>query len=622
MGIIQTMKLIHDYIRKDESGQTVSTKRALNEIELTIEPHSFVAILGPNGCGKSTFARHLNALLLPTAGVVCIDSLDTKDENNHREIRRRCGMVFQNPDNQIIGTIVEEDVAFGPENLGIPTEEIRKRVDRALTACNMQAYRLESPDALSGGQKQRVAIAGVLAMKPNCIVLDEPTAMLNPTGRREVVEALRELNEKEGITIILITHFPEEALLANRILVMQDGGIVMDGAPTEIFARGDELVRCGLKLPQIAELAASLRERGFPIREDIFTKEELLPCLMELAKPDLASADINLYNEQSQEDATPWKEETSVKYGFPLGDETSVKYGFPPGDETSVREELLRLEAVDFVYSNGYAQQKNAVSSVNLAIYAGEMIGLVGHTGAGKSTLVQHLNGLLRPTSGKVYYRGRNIWEKDFPIRQLRQKVGLVFQYPEHQLFEETVLRDVAFGPRNMGYSKEEAETMAMDAIRTVGLGEEYAECSPFELSGGEKRRVAIAGVLAMKPEVLILDEPTAGLDPKGRDMLMQLLFQLRQDEHITILLISHNMEDMAQYTDRILLLDRGRLAFDGTTRDFFTKVEHLEVFGLEVPEITELTEELIQRGIPLDKPALSVREAADMLEDVLRRAQ
>ena len=280
MGIIKTSKLIFDYIRRDEEENIEEVNRAIDDVSIEIKEGQFVAVLGHNGSGKSTFAKQLDAILLPTDGTVWIQGLDTSKEENLWEVRKKTGMVFQNPDNQIIGNVVEEDVGFGPENMGIPTDEIWKRVDEGLEAVGMTAYRMKSPNKLSGGQKQRVAIAGVMAMRPQCIVLDEPTAMLDPNGRREVVKTVHELNRQEGITVVLITHYMEEVINADRVIVMDDGRVVMDGTPREIFSRVEELKSYQLDVPQVTELAYELQKNGVELPDGILTLNELMKYLL------------------------------------------------------------------------------------------------------------------------------------------------------------------------------------------------------------------------------------------------------------------------------------------------------------------------------------------------------
>ena len=284
MGIVKAAKLVYEYIRRDEEENIEEVNRAIDGVDVDIKKGDFVAVLGHNGSGKSTLAKHVNGLLLPTEGTVWVGDMDTRDEEHIWDVRKTAGMVFQNPDNQIIGNIVEEDVGFGPENIGVPTEEIWKRVEESLKAVGMTAYRLQSPNKLSGGQKQRVAIAGVMAMKPECIILDEPTAMLDPNGRREVIRTIHELNRAEGITVLLITHYMEEAIEADRIIVMDDGRIVMDGQPREIFSRVKELKSHGLDVPQVTELAWELKEAGMPLTDGILSREELVRELEPLLK--------------------------------------------------------------------------------------------------------------------------------------------------------------------------------------------------------------------------------------------------------------------------------------------------------------------------------------------------
>ena len=280
MGMIRAEKLVFEYDKRDEEGNVIGSHRAIDGVDIDVPQGSFVAILGHNGSGKSTLAKHMNAILVPTGGTMWVDGRDTKDPNELWNIRQSAGMVFQNPDNQIIGTVVEEEVGFGPENLGVPTDEIWKRVENSLRAVGMLERRKDSPNKLSGGQKQRVAIAGVIAMEPKCIVLDEPTAMLDPNGRKEVIRTVHELNRAEGITMVLITHYMEEVVDADRVIVMDDGHIVMDGTPKEIFSRVEELKQYRMDVPQVTELAYELQKNGVDLPDGILTLEELMKYLL------------------------------------------------------------------------------------------------------------------------------------------------------------------------------------------------------------------------------------------------------------------------------------------------------------------------------------------------------
>lgn len=282
MGIVKAKNLTFEYIRRDEDGNVEGITKAVDNVSIDIKQGDFVAVLGHNGSGKSTFAKHLNALVMPTEGTVWVDGMDTREEKNTLKVRQTAGMVFQNPDNQIVGTLVDEEVGFGPENIGVPTEEIWERVEKSLKAVGMYKFRNASPNKLSGGQKQRVAIAGIVAMKPKCIVLDEPTAMLDPLGRKEVINVLHELNQKEGVTIILITHYMEEVIDADHVFVMDGGKLVMEGTPRQVFSQVDKLKSLRLDVPQVTELAYELKKAGLPVKDGIIRNEELVEELKRL----------------------------------------------------------------------------------------------------------------------------------------------------------------------------------------------------------------------------------------------------------------------------------------------------------------------------------------------------
>ncbi len=593
MGIVVAKDLVFEYIRRDEEGNVEGITKAIDGVTLNVKAGEFVAVLGGNGSGKSTFAKHINALLYPTEGTVYVDGKDTAAAENTWSVRQTAGMIFQNPDNQIIGNIVEEDVGFGPENMGVPTEEIWQRVDEALQIVGMKKYAKHSPNRLSGGQKQRVAIAGVVAMHPKCIIMDEPTAMLDPEGRHEVIRAARALNNVEKVTVILITHYMEEVIHASRVVVMDKGRIMMMGTPGEIFSEVEKLRELRLDVPQVTMLAWYLRKDGMPLKKGILDIKELAKALLELRKAD---------------------------FKMPAGSLESVKKELlaeVAEKKNPMTEELpmLILDHVSYVYSEGSNDEIKALDDVSLTIRKGEFIGLIGHTGSGKSTLVQHLNGLNKATSGSIYFKGEDIYEKGYDMRKLRSKVGLVFQYPEHQLFEETVFKDVCFGPLNMGLSKKDAELAAFAALDAVGFPKEGFYSSPFEFSGGQKRRIAIAGVLAMKPEILVLDEPTAGLDPKGRDEILGLIKNLHETQDITVVLVSHSMEDVANYAERIVAVDNGKILMEGTPREVFKNYKELEKVGLAAPQVTYILNELKEKGFDLDENATTITEARYRIE-------
>nr|WP_317283209.1 energy-coupling factor transporter ATPase [uncultured Sellimonas sp.] len=591
MSMVKTEKLVFEYEKRDEDGNVIGKQRAIDDVSLEIEEGQFVAVLGHNGSGKSTFAKHINAILVPEGGTVWVGGKDTRDDDELWNIRQSAGMVFQNPDNQIIATVVEEDVGFGPENLGVPTQEIWEQVEDSLRKVGMLEYRHSSPNKLSGGQKQRVAIAGVVAMKPKCIVLDEPTAMLDPNGRKEVIQTVKELQKQEKVTVILITHYMEEVIEADYVYVMDKGKVVMKGKPNEIFSQVDMLKHYRLDVPQVTAVADALIKRGIPMPADILTREEFEKEIHRLAV------------------------QNGMKPVHGQMQETSLPAYTPKSSEL-----VLSLKGVNYVYNPGTAYEKAAMKDVNLDIYQGEFIGIIGHTGSGKSTLIQHLNGLLKATGGEILFHGQNIYDQGYSMKELRQQVGLVFQYPEHQLFEVDVISDVCFGPKNQGLSQEECEKRAKEALEMVGFPESAYKASPFDLSGGQKRRVAIAGVLAMRPKILVLDEPTAGLDPKGRDDILDQIAHLQKTTGITVILVSHSMEDVAKYVDRIIVMNKGEKIFDDTPKRVFRHYKRLEEVGLAAPEVTYLMHELREEGLPVSVDVTLVEEAAEEIERVLKR--
>lgn len=572
--LIDIKNVTFEYFRRDEDGNVESMIEALKDVSLDVEKGQFVAILGRNGSGKSTLAKHINALLFPSEGEVIVDGMDTEDGELRLKIRQTAGMVFQNPDNQIVGNLVEEDIAFGPENLGIPTADIWNRVDEALDKTGMEAFRNQSPNHLSGGQKQRVAIAGVLAMHPKCIIFDESTAMLDPQGRRNIIDVARGLQQEYGITILLITHHMDEVLAADHVFVMKDGRIMGQGTPMEIFAQHKLLEECGLRLPVLYQYL------------DFLEQEQIIDAV--------AYRNIHNVEDLITEMTRRYQKEQADQTEFPndLIGEIQV--------ERNAGEGIL-LNHVSYVYNKGFADERTALNDVNLHITKGEFVAVIGHTGSGKSTLMQHLNGLYTATEGTVYYNGQDIADHDFSIKQLRQKVGLVFQYPEYQLFAETVEKDVCFGPENMDISKVEAQKRAYEAIEAVGLPDTIYDCSPLQLSGGQKRRVAIAGILAMQPDYLVLDEPTAGLDPYSAEKLLEMLKDLQVRQGIAIILVSHSMEEVAEYADRIVVMDQGKICFDEPTWKVFTRKQELEELGLAVPTGNQILNALKNVGNDID---------------------
>lgn len=581
MNLIDVKNLLFNYKIYSGEKEEVIEHTAIDHVSLSIKKGDFVGILGHNGSGKSTLAKQLAALLKPSGGIIYVNGMDTAKDELLLPIRKTAGMVFQNPDNQLIGNIVEEDIAFGPENMGIPREEIEERITRALEATGMSAYREHSPNALSGGQKQKIAISGVLSMEPECIIFDEPTAMIDPEGRKEVLKAIYDLNRLKHITIIYITHFLDEVSKADYLYVMKQGAITLEGSPETLFKMPDQLTENNLELPFEISFIAELRKKGLNIPKEIYTKKQLL----------------EFFKCRQQEESFLFTEKKVENQQKKCIAETEKEKG-------------IVLKNISYQYKKRSAEEaKDALQDVSLSIKPGEFVAIVGKTGSGKSTLIQHLNGLLQPQSGQYFFEGQDIWSKKYDLKKLRQKVALCFQYPEYQLFEETILKDIAFGPKNLGFDKKKCEEKARYAMKLVGLPAELEKVSPFSLSGGQKRRVALAGILAMEPEYLILDEPVAGMDAPGKRMLFQLLHHLNKDKGITIVLVSHNMDDVAAHADRVLIMEDGTLKMDGTTREIFARKDDLTTTGLGIPQTVEFYLELrkmqIQESIDSNRQTL-----------------
>ncbi len=584
MDFIKSKGLKFEYTTFNEETNTKEVIEALKGVDITVKKGEFVSVLGHNGSGKSTFAKLVNGLNILTDGTLYVKGYDASKEENIWDIRKSVGMVFQNPDNQIIATVVEEDVAFGPENIGMPSEDIVKNVDIALKAVSMEEFRKAAPAYLSGGQKQRIAIAGILAMKPECIILDEPTAMLDPLGRKEVMDTITRLNSEEGITIVLITHYMEEAALSDRIIVINDGEVAAEGTPREVFRNVEKMRELYLDVPQITELSYLINKENKSFPPDLLTIDEFAECVEKIGFAENFS-----YEKKNKAK----KEET---------------------------EPILEIKNLTHIYGENTAFESVAIKNVNLTIRRGEFIGLIGHTGSGKSTLIQHLNALVKGNEGGVYFKGVDINADKSKLKEIRQKIGLVFQYPEHQIFESTIYDEVAFGPKNCGLSGDELDKRIKEALEFVGMGEEFYKKSPFDLSGGQKRRIAIAGVLAMKPEILILDEPMAGLDPKGRDEILKNIKKMHTELGMTIILVSHSMEDIANIAEKIIVMNKGTAAMFDTVDNVFARVDELTAMGLNAPQLTLLFARLKKLGLNVPVNIYDVKEGAEILISALRK--
>ncbi len=554
---------------------------AVDHVTMSIPKASHIAILGRNGSGKSTLARLINGLEVPSSGEIVVDGISLSNEQNAWEIRKKCGIVFQNPDNQIIGTTVEEDVAFGPENLGMPREKMIEEIDKALRFVGLLDKKKTAPHLLSGGQKQKLAIAGILAMNPECCILDEATSMLDPKSRKELMNLVSTLVKEQKMTVINITHHMEEAIQADYIYIMSQGAVAREGTPQDVFDEITLLREEGLDVPVHIEIAQLISElTNVPRRQDAcFTPADAMKEIQRICETAYQDKtfdfekDMNANNLQENIDANSDEKKEQSCNGQ---NEKAVKTQSP----------ILSVEKLSYTYLRETIFACDALSDINFSIYPGEFFGIVGQAGSGKSTLVQHFNGLLRPQSGKVLVMGYDTSQKN-SIRAIRKRAGLLFQYPEHQLFEETVFKDIAFGPKCLGLDENAIEEAVDRAIAIVGLDASILEKSPFELSGGQKRRVAIAGIVAMNPDILILDEPAAGLDPAGREEILQFMKQLCL-KGTTVVLVSHNMDDIAKLADRILVIKEGEMMICDSPDIVFQSQEQVDRFGLSLPITTE----------------------------------
>jgi energy-coupling factor transport system ATP-binding protein len=540
--------------------------QALSGVSLLLPRGSYSVLLGRNGSGKSTMAKLINVLELPTTGMVLVQGKETSNEAFFWDIRRSCGMVFQNPDNQIVGTIVEEDVAFGPENLGVPTQEIRRRVDEALKRVGMADFSLRQPSQLSGGQKQKVAIAGILAMHPQILLLDESTSMLDPISRDDFLSVVEDLVRETNMTLLHITHDMSEACRAEQVFVLDQGHLSMSGTPGEVFSQVDKIQALGLEVPVFADivyemakkLSVSLTKENLSSRKAAIEAAHLMCAAVQAVPEEVKTV---LYNAQKKE---------------------------------LLSRDVLQISHLSYSYDK---DGDEVLSDISFSVRKGEIFAIIGHSGSGKTTLISHINGLIRPQHGEVLVfpdggQTSLSTKTNKDVKRIRQSVGLLFQYPEYQLFEETVEKDIAFGPKKMGLSTEEIDKRIEESLELVGLDASFRKRSPFELSGGQKRRVAFAGVLAMDPEILVLDEPAAGLDPVGRKEIFHYA-EVLKSKGKTVIIVSHNMDEAARYADRILVLKHGRMCALDQPHTLFSDSGKLAEIGIAAPETLAFLSEM-----------------------------
>ncbi len=593
------------------SGDEVPTLRGLS---LEIGDTGSLAVIGPNGSGKSTLARCLNGLIVPRSGRIMVDGLDTAVPENKWTIHQRAGMIFQNPDNQLVSTTVEREVAFGLENLGLPSPEIHDRVAWALDRFNLEKYRQYPPHRLSGGEKQRLAIAAVASMRPRYLICDEPTSSLDPGDRRDILDLLLSIVEEYRLSVVFITQSPEEAVRMDRIALVVDGDIAAEGTPEEVYRESDRLAAHGLDAPLAKRLADALRTRGVAVPAGIVYPKPLVQWLAGRINESPRADESSGADESSRIPESSKAPVPSCVSESPRADESSPSRrqdGTPP---------VIAFDQVCHTYSPGTSLEIPALRDVTTLVFAGECVALTGPNGSGKSTMIQHLNRLLKADSGTVRVEGKDVSSPETDLRKLRQKVGLVFQFPEAQLFEETVFDDVAFGPRQTGVAASEIPGMVNGALERVGLDPgRFSHRHPLSLSGGEKRRAAIAGILAMEPSVLALDEPTSGLDPQSVRQV-EAIFRACKAKGTTLFLITHDMDLISRLADRILVMENGSIAADTTPVRLFGREDGgdkrfarpQERSGR--PGLCDLLTTACEAGIPVDPACFDLEEAADMI--------
>lgn len=554
-----------------------SKRQALRGVSLDVKEGECIAILGPTGAGKSTLACVINGTVPrfiegKLTGDVVVDG-QIPNNVGTAQMASRVGLVFGDPDTQLFGMTVEEDVAFGPANLGFDYETIMERITRAIEDMRLQGLEQRAPHRLSGGQKQATAIAGVYAMLPKIMVLDEPTSMLDPEGKARVFSIIRDLNKSFGMTIILIEQEVDDILeLADRVFIMKSGEFVLGGTPEEVFAAVDELKEVGIRVPSIVEFGNLIGADKTP-----FSVEEAVSVVKSGA-----------WNKAIVGDA-------------PIEDRAAP--GLSVGSE-STQDTAPILEAVDLEFR--YPLGVKALDGASLEVYPGEFVAIVGQNGAGKTTLTRHFNGLLRPSAGDIRLFGKSVLNE--PTASLCATVGYVFQNPDEQLFCDTVEDELRFGPMNIGMDKDRMEESVRDILLDIGL-DKYRQVWPRYLTKGERQRLALASVVAMEPEILIVDEPTTGLDWLESLQILDYLERLRKEKGKTILIITHDMNIVSLYAKRVVVMANGRVVGEGTPREVFSQPKLMELAYLRRPQIADLSDTLWGEVL------LTSHEAADRLK-------
>lgn len=561
-----------------------SVPPVLHHINLQIHEGETVAIVGHNGSGKSTLAKLIAAILHPHSGSIHVDGIHTNvDSKEIWTIRQRVGIVFQEPDDQLVANTVIDDIAFGPENLGLPRQEIEERVQEVLALLHLTEFAQMSISDLPVSLKQRVAIAGVLAMRPRYLVLDEPTTMLSDKMSQQLMETIQQLSREKGVSVLHITHFMHEITKFDRVIVMDTGQVLMDGTPAEVFARADELQKVGLDVPLQTHLGNRLMRQGRShLAQVVLSAEQLLADDTHNSTSILSIADATELSTQQNSQVASLANQPS------WGERT---------EKQSIVKAAFTLKDVLYTHQYGTPFAQKTIHGLTLSIPMGQITAIIGPTNAGKSTLIDLLSGLVKPQSGAVFFDSINIAGSTAQLAKVRAQVGIVFQSPEAQIFEETVGKDVSFGPRQQKKPLAESRRLVQESLEAVGLPyEDFRSRYTYALSGGQKRRVAIAGVLALQPKIIIFDEPMSGLDPRGRRELLNLITALKQHNKLTIIYASSSLQDVVEIADLIYVLDNGRLALSGTPREILTHADSLQALDVTLPEAVQVALKLRQR--------------------------
>lgn len=562
---------------EDVSYKYPRSKRwAITHLTFKINRGEFVAVMGENGAGKSTCCQMLNGIIPNSVGGnlkgrVLTDGMDTR-EVGIAQLATKVGIVLEDPETQLFTTSVMSEVAFGPENLCLPADEIKERVKWALDVVRLGEYEDRMPSALSGGQKQRLAIAANIAMRPDILVLDEATSQLDPVGVEEVLSVVRELNQKYGMTIVMATDASEMvAKLMDRIIVLDQGQLIAEGTPREIFADTQLFQKFMIRSPQVSQLGAVLKKDGHPLKKFPVTIDEAKKGLTDLMK------------------------------GIT---KKPVSGGNGNRDRSSAGDPIITVDHLDFTYQ---PLNVHAVKDVSFTIHKGEFVALIGQNGSGKTTVLKNLLGLLKPTSGSVTVASLDT--RKSAVADMARHVGFVLQNPDQQLFAETVEEEVSYGPRNLGLDKEITESRVEFALKQVGLEDKRLDFPPA-LSKGDRAKTVIASALALDPEVIILDEPTTGQDYRGCHQIMQIADALHEQGR-TVVFVTHHMALVAEYARRVIVMTGGSVLLDDSTRNVFNQPDVVRKAYIIPPQITELGQSLPE-SLGLPRTPLAVREMAE----------